>query len=45
MLGDAAEGGLVIDKVNDPAYGRQKIARLMRIVGMIQVWRGFVIYF
>ena len=28
----------------NPAYGRQRISRLMRIVGPIQFWRGCVIY-
>ena len=28
----------------NPAYGRQRISRPMRIVGPIQFWRGCVIY-
>ena len=28
----------------NPAYGRQRISRPMRIVGPIQFWRGCMIY-
>ena len=30
--------------IKNPAYGRQRISRPMRIVGPIQFWRGCVIY-
>ena len=29
----------------NPAYGRQRISPPMRIVGPIQFWRGYVIFF
>ena len=35
---------LAFHKEKNPAYGRQRISRPMRIVGPIQFWRGCVIY-
>ena len=34
----------IIYRVKNPAYGRQRISRPMRIVGPIQFWRGCMIY-
>ena len=36
--------GLSYYTQKNPAYGRQRISRPMRIVGSIQFWRGCVIY-
>ena len=40
--------GVVLEYIKfsfkNPAYGRQRISRPMRIVGPIQFWRGGVIY-
>ena len=34
----------VVCWIKNPAHGRKRISRLMRLVGPIQFWRGCVIY-